>query len=85
VEGIIMTDDMQTSAIITAGMRLLRENLGVVEAEIFITNIKQERFDYTEWRRDNLFEDKSPDELLKNAVDYMREHPELVPKNATVI
>ncbi|MCL2108931.1 MAG: hypothetical protein FWH20_06265 [Oscillospiraceae bacterium] len=49
-----------------------------------IATIKQDRFNYTEWRRENLFEDMSPDELMKNATSYMREHPELVPKNARV-
>ena len=80
-----MTDNMQTSAIMTAGMRVLRETLGLIETEIFITNIKQEHFDYTEWRRDNLFEDMTPDELMRNAVEFMREHPEYIPKNATII
>ena len=83
--GNAMTDNMQTSAIMTAGMRVLRETLGLIETEIFITNIKQERFDYTEWRRDNLFEDVTPNELMKNAVEFMREHPELIPPNAQII
>jgi len=80
-----MTDNMQTSAIVTAGMRVLRETLGLIETEIFITTIGGNNFDYTEWRRDNLFEDITPDELMKNAVSFMRENPELIPKNATVI
>ncbi|MCL2019575.1 MAG: hypothetical protein FWG70_07435 [Oscillospiraceae bacterium] len=79
-----MTDNTQTSAIMTAGMRLLREYLGSVECEIFIANIKQDRFDYTEWR-ENLYEDMSLDELLNSAATYMREHPELVPPNAVII
>jgi len=80
-----MTDSMQTSAIMTAGMRVLRETLGIVESEIFIASIKQDRFDYTEWRRDNLYEDLTPSELLDRATSYMKEHPELIPKNATII
>jgi len=79
-----MTDNIQTAAIMTAGMRLLRENLGLIETEVFIANIKQERFDYTEWR-ENLYEDMTLDELMKSAVEYMREHPELIPKNAKII
>ncbi|MCL2086461.1 MAG: hypothetical protein FWH05_02560 [Oscillospiraceae bacterium] len=79
-----MTDNMQTSAIMTAGMRLLRENLGSVECEIFIANIKQNRFDYTEWR-ENLYEDMSLDELLNSAATHMKKHPELTPKNAIII
>jgi len=80
-----MTDNMQTSAIMTAGMRVLRETLGLIEAEIFITNIKQERLDYTEWRHDNLFEDMSLEELVNNAAEFERLHPESIPKNARVI
>ena len=52
--------------------------------EKFIANIKQDRFDYTQWR-ENLYEDMSLDELLNSAATYMREHPELVPPNAIII
>jgi hypothetical protein len=79
-----MIDNIQNSAIMTAGMKLLRENLGLIECEIFLANIKQDRFDYTEWR-ENLYEDISLDELLNNAASYMKEHPELIPKNAKII
>jgi ribosomal protein S18 acetylase RimI-like enzyme len=83
--GNVMTDNMQTSAIMTAGMRVLRETLGLVETEIFITTIKQERFDYTEWRRDNLYEDMTLKELVCSAAEFERQHPELIPKNAKII
>ena len=79
-----MTENIQTSAIMTAGMKLLRENLGLIECEIFIANIKQDRFDYTEWR-ENLYENISLDELVDNAAAYMKKHPELIPKNAKII
>jgi len=79
-----MTEYMQNSAIVTAGMRLLRENLGLIECEMFIANIKQDRFDYTEWRED-LFEDMTIEEINKKATAFMREHPELIPKNAKII
>jgi hypothetical protein len=42
-----MNDSIQTAAIMSAGMKLLRENLGLIESEIFMYNVKQERFDYT--------------------------------------
>jgi hypothetical protein len=80
-----MTDNMQTSAIMTAGMRVLRETLGLIETEIFITNIKQDRFDYTEWRHDNLFEDMSLEELVGNAAEFERQYPNSIPRNAKVI
>ena len=40
--------------------------------------------DYTEWRK-NLYEDMTLDELLDNAAEHMKKHPELIPKNAKVI
>jgi hypothetical protein len=83
-ESIQAIDNIQTSAIISAGMRLLRENLGLIECEVFVSAIKQDRFDYTKWR-ENLFEDISLDELLNNAAAYMDSHPELVPSNAKII
>ena len=61
-----MNENIQTSAIMSAGMKALRETLGVVEAEIFITNIKNPGFDYTEWR-ENLWEDLTLHELLERA------------------
>jgi hypothetical protein len=79
-----MTENMQTSAIMTAGMRLLREKLGLIECEIFISNIKQDRFEYTEWR-ENLYEDMTLEELVSRAAEFERQHPELVPKNAKII
>jgi hypothetical protein len=85
VEDIDMIEDMYTSAIMTAEMRALRETLGLIEAEIFITTIKQERFDYTEWRRDNLFQDMTLEDLVKEAADFERRHPESIPKKARVV
>ena len=79
-----MTNSMQNAAIMSAGMKLLRENLGLVESEIFIYNIKQEHFDYTEWR-ENLFEDVSLNDLLSRAAEFERAHPELISKDAKVI
>ena len=61
-----MYRDIQTAAIISAGMKLLRENLGVIESEIFITEIASNEFDYTKWR-ENLWEDLTPEELFKRA------------------
>jgi len=51
------------------GMKALRERLGIIDAEKFITIIRREPFDYTEWQRD-LWKDKTVDELFKAAKDY---------------
>ena len=58
-----MDNDTQIAAIMSAGMKLLRENLGVIEMEIFLTKIGNNDFDYTKWR-ENLWEDLTPDELF---------------------
>ena len=79
-----MTENMQTSAILSAGMKLLRENLGLIETEIFIVGIKNKGFDYTEWR-ENLWEDMTAEELFAKAAEFERQHPEFIPKNAKVI
>ena len=81
---VIMTDNIQNAAIMSAGMKLLRENLGLIESEIFIFNLKQERFDYTEWSQ-SLYEDMSLEELLGKAAEFEREHPELIRKEVEVI
>ena len=79
-----MIDTMHNSTIVSAGMRLLRENLGLVETEIFIANIKIKGFDYTEWRK-NLWDEFTAEELFAKAADFERQHPELIPKNATIL
>ena len=61
-----MYNDVQTAAIISAGMKLLRENLGAIESEIFISKINSNEFDYTKWR-ENLWEDLTPRELFERA------------------
>jgi len=58
--------DSQTAAIVSAGMKLLRENLGVVESEIFITEVANNDFDYTKWREE-LWEDITAEELFERA------------------
>jgi hypothetical protein len=51
------------------------------ETEIFIVNIKNKGFDYTEWR-ENLWEDMTAEELFAKAAEFERQHPEFIPKNA---
>ena len=77
-----MTRDLQTTAIMSAGMKLLRETLGTVEAEIFITNIKTQGFDYTEWRK-NLWEDITIKELLQRAVQAEEKYG--IPKGVEIL
>ena len=58
--------DMQTEAIISAGIRLLREHLGSIETEIFISKVSRKGFNYTEWR-ENLWDGLTIDEIFERA------------------
>ncbi|MDH4201115.1 MAG: hypothetical protein OEV66_12160 [Spirochaetia bacterium] len=53
------------------GMKTLSKDLGLVEAERFISLIQRDRFDYTKWQQ-NLFENMTGDEISKQAMDYIQ-------------
>ncbi len=63
-----------TSETLRRGMKVLTENMGIVEAEEFIFLIKSEHFDYTEWQRD-FFNDVNAEEFNSAAVEYERKNP----------
>ncbi len=58
-----------TAVIMEEAMNCLIEKLGVVETEIFISNIIREQFDYTKWQHER-FDDVSLDDFCARAVDY---------------
>ena len=61
---------MKSDALIRyEGMKLLLEHLGLVEAEKFISLIRREKFNYTEWQR-NLWKDKNVNEIFDAAKDF---------------
>jgi len=54
-----------------SGMKILKEKLGIMEAERFVTLILREPFDYTKWRQDYFlkkFEDMSVEDVSKLAM-----------------
>ena len=51
------------------GMRVLAENLGIVEAERFITLVLRDPFDYTEWQR-SLYGNMSVTELYDKIATF---------------
>jgi len=51
------------------GLRVLSEQLGLVEAERFIVLMRREPFDYTQWRQ-GLFSEMPLDTFLSNAQEY---------------
>jgi len=63
---------MNSRVLLNKGMECLMENLGLVEAERFISLLHAESFDYTEWRRENLFRDMTVEELSNAAMEYRR-------------
>jgi len=53
------------------GFEILTQQLGLVEAERFITLIQREKFDYTRWRQ-NLFAGLSGEEISRQAMEFRR-------------
>jgi hypothetical protein len=61
---------MRTETVLkTEAIDLLLETFGVLDTERFITSIKSNNFDYTEWHR-NLWKDKSINEIHDMAVKF---------------
>ena len=60
------------NALRIAGMKLLVEGLGAVNAERFINCVKNDHFDYTEWQRD-LWKDKTIEEIHEAAAAFYAE------------
>lgn len=65
---------MNSLEILDVGFDYLVEKLGIIDAEKFITIIKNDDFDYTKWRR-SFFADKDVKTLNAEAVDYAENHP----------
>ena len=64
-----------TTTIMNKGMNYLLEKLGVLETEIFISTLLREPFDYTKWRRDNLYVEMPLHDLNQKAAQYAKDHP----------
>lgn len=60
--------------IMNKGMKCLTEQMGIIEAEQFISIIIREKFDYTKWQRD-YFDARSPETISKEASLFEKEHP----------
>jgi len=61
---------MTDTLLITTAMDISIKNLGIIEAERFITLILKEPFDYTEWRKKFLSGETSVEEVNKQAKEY---------------
>lgn len=63
-----------TAEIMNKGMKCLTEQLGLVEAEQFISTVIREKFDYTKWQRE-YFDAKLPEEISEEASRFEESHP----------
>lgn len=55
--------------VLKEGMNALKEKLGLVDSERFISLIIRENFNYTEWQKD-LWNDKSVKEIHEEAKKF---------------
>ncbi|MCM1263031.1 MAG: hypothetical protein NC313_09960 [Butyrivibrio sp.] len=63
-----------TVEIMSRGMKCLTEQMGIVEAEQFISAIIREKFDYTKWQRE-YFDTKTPEEISAEASSFEKVQP----------
>ena len=62
-----------SAVLLDRGIRCLNNELGILDAERFVSLLLKEPFDYTEWRKDNLFVGMSLDEIIDEADRYCKE------------
>lgn len=65
---------MNATDIKNKGMKCLVEQMGVVEAEMFISIMLREQFDYTKWQRE-YYDAMEPGTFMRDAADYAQAHP----------
>jgi hypothetical protein len=66
---------INNAVLLDKGIRCLTDELGVLEAEQFVYVLISQPFDYTEWRRNNLFPGMSIDEISEAADTYCQDNP----------
>ncbi|GBR76543.1 hypothetical protein NO2_1076 [Candidatus Termititenax persephonae] len=59
---------MNDTLLMNTGMSALIEKLGNVDAEKFISLVLREPFDYTKWRKNNLFVGMSIEDISRAAM-----------------
>lgn len=65
---------VSTVEILSRGMKCLTEQMGIVEAEHFVSAIIREKFDYTKWQRE-YFDAKTPKEISEEASYFEKAQP----------
>lgn len=64
-----------TIELMNKGLLCLRRELGDIGCEEFISVIMRERFDYTEWRKNNLYIGMSVNDINLVAAGFEQDHP----------
>ena len=59
---------MTETVLMKAGMKILIEQLGNIEAERFVSLLLREPFDYTEWRKNNVCVGMTVEAISKEAM-----------------
>ena len=70
-----MTDSELQSKCFT----ILAEQVGSVEMERFVMLLNRDTFDYTEWRKNNLFQGETVDSLCDQIEQFQAARAKLVP------
>ena len=60
--------------ILERGMDCLMDNLGIIEAERFVSLVWKERDRYLAWKKD--YDNMSDEEWLASLEEYVRQHPD---------
>ncbi|GHT24038.1 hypothetical protein AGMMS4957_16430 [Bacteroidia bacterium] len=63
---------MNNTALLDKGLTYLTNELGLLETEQFVYLLLSQPFDYTEWRKNNLFVGLSVDEISNAADRYCK-------------
>jgi hypothetical protein len=63
-----------TATIMNDGINCLIDRLGIIETEIFISQLIREPLDYTKWQREH-YAGMSVSELNKKAIEYAKTNP----------
>jgi hypothetical protein len=64
---------MTETVLMKTGMKILIEQLGNIEAERFVSILLREPFDYTEWRKNNLCNGLTVEEISKEAMKVYKQ------------
>ena len=63
-----------TAEIMSRGMSCLRDHMGVIDAERFISAVIREKFDYTAWQR-TYFDELKEGQFHTEALAYAEKNP----------